>query len=83
MSTYDEERLAELLRRLPPAPGAWVEAAQVLPFVRLDVDEIVLRAEADEAFRQALVADLERALAEAGYEPAAPLVNALRERLSP
>jgi hypothetical protein len=50
--------------------------------LRAELDEIVMRAEEDEAFRRALAADLERALAEAGYEPAEPLLNALRERLS-
>jgi hypothetical protein len=82
MSPYSEEELALLLRTLPRAPEAWVAAAQLLPTFRAEFDEIVMRAEEDEAFREALVADLERALAEAGYEPAAPLVHALRERLS-
>jgi hypothetical protein len=82
MTPYDEQQLALLLRRLPRAPEAWVTAAQVLPLLRAELDEIVMRAEEDEAFRRALAADLERALAEAGYEPAEPLLNALRERLS-
>ena len=30
MTAYDEQRLAELIRALPPAPQAWVEAAQEL-----------------------------------------------------
>ena len=80
MSTYDEERLAELIRALPPAPEAWVRAAQELPFARMD--EIVARAEADAEFRAALIADLETALAREGYEPSRPLVDALRRRLS-
>ena len=29
--SYDEERLGELLRRLPPAPEGWARAAQELP----------------------------------------------------
>ena len=82
MSPYDEERLAELLRALPPAPEAWVRAAQELPFARRELDEIVERAVADVAFRKALVADLEAALAREGYEPDAALVAALRVRLS-
>jgi len=80
MPAYDEERLARLLRTLPPAPEAWVKAAQELPFARLD--EIVERAVADEQFRQELEADLKGALARAGYEPSARLVETLRERLS-
>ena len=80
MTTYDEERLAELLAALPPAPEGWVQAAQELPRARLGLDEILDRIEADEAFRQACIADLETALAEAGYEPDARLLAALRER---
>jgi type VI protein secretion system component VasF len=82
MTAYNEEKLAELLRSLPPAPEGWVKAAQELPFLRGQLDDIVQRAEADAEFRQALVADLEAALAEAGYEPSDPLVKAIRERLS-
>ena len=78
---YPEERLAELLRLLPPAPTAWVEAAQELPFARAELDEIVARAEADERFREALIADLERALEQEGYRPEPPLVSELRKRL--
>jgi hypothetical protein len=80
MSAYDEERLAELLRALPPAPAAWVQAAQELPFAR--IEDIVAQAAADEEFRKALAADLEGALAGAGFEPTEALLAALRERLS-
>jgi hypothetical protein len=65
---YTEESIATLLRLLRPAPEAWVRAAQELPAARRVMDEIVARAEADIAFRDALVADLERALASAGYD---------------
>jgi hypothetical protein len=82
MSTYDEERLAELIRALPPAPEAWVLAAQELPLARRGLDEIVARAEADAEFRAALIADLEAAIAQAGYEPDRPLVEAVRRRLA-
>jgi hypothetical protein len=82
MTRYDEERLAELLAALPPAPQAWVEAAQELPLVRGRLDEIVGRAEADAEFRRALLADLETALEAAGYEPEQRLVQAVRERLT-
>jgi hypothetical protein len=82
MNETREEILAELLRAMPPAPAAWVEAAQELPLARRTLDEIVSRAEADAAFRQALVADLESALAAEGYEPKRPLLDAIRERLA-
>lgn len=78
-SRYEEERLAVLLRRLPPAPSGWVQAAQELPASRRGLDEIVARAEADIAFREALVADLEAALAQEGYEPDRRTVAELRE----
>ena len=79
---YDEERLGMLLRLLRPAPTGWVRAAQELPSARRTFDEIVARAEADRAFRAALIADLEQALAAEGYEPDPRVIDELRERLS-
>jgi hypothetical protein len=78
---YDEERVAELLRTLPPAPEAWVKAAQELPTARHEIDEIAARVEADKEFRAAVTADLEAALEAAGYEIAPSLMPALRARL--
>jgi hypothetical protein len=75
---YDEERLGELLRLLRPAPVAWVRAAQELPYARRTFDEIVARAEADMAFRDAMVADLEKTLALEGYEPNLRVITELR-----
>jgi hypothetical protein len=77
---FTEERIALLLRLLQPAPVAWVRAAQELPAARRTFDEIVSRAQADIAFRDALVADLERALEAEGYDPNARTVAELRER---
>ena len=77
-----EERLAVLLRLLRPAPAGWVRAAQELPAARLAFDEIVARAEADAEFRARLAADVETALAAAGYEPDAALVEAVRAHLA-
>jgi hypothetical protein len=81
MSHSAEERLAELLRMLPPAPRGWVEAAQELPLARRGLDRIVARAEADARFRELLVADLEAALELEGVEPDPAIVEALRRRL--
>jgi hypothetical protein len=81
LPSYDEERLGELLRLLRPAPTAWVRAAQELPYARRTIDEIVARAEADRLFRDALIADLEQALAGKGYEPDPRLLDELRTRL--
>jgi hypothetical protein len=79
---YDEERLGALLRLLPPAPVGWVRAAQELPTARSTLDEIVTRAEADLAFRNALLADLENALAAEGYEPDRRVLDEIRDRLN-
>jgi len=79
--SYDEARLAELLRALPPAPEGWVRAAQELPRVRRELDDIVARAEADAAFRKQLIEDLEEALRGEGYEPELMPLDELRRRL--
>ncbi len=81
MSYHDEERLAELIRLLPPPPEAWSRAAQELPRARATLDELVQRAEADSEFRGALISDLEATLALTGIEPSRSLVVALRRRL--
>ena len=81
MSGYDEERLAELIAALPPPPEAWVRAAQELPHAKATMDDIVGRATADAEYRQQVIADLESALARAGFEPRARLVDELRARL--
>ena len=77
---YEEERLGALLGMLQPAPAGWVEAAQELPGARRSLDEIVARAEADAAFRTALIADLEAALADEGFESDGRIVAELRKR---
>lgn len=79
---YDEERIARLLKALPPAPEGWVRAAQELPRSRAELDEIVARAEADVRFREALIADLESALAAEGFEPDERTLRRLRERFA-
>ena len=79
--SYDEARLAELLRALPPAPEAWIRAAQELPRVRRELDDIVARAEADAEFRKQLIEDLEQALRAEGYEPELMPLDELRRRL--
>jgi hypothetical protein len=82
MTRYDEERLADLLHALPPAPEAWVRAAQELPLMRKGLDDIVGRAEADAEYRARVVADLEAALEAEGHEPDPVIVEALRRRLA-
>jgi hypothetical protein len=80
MSAYDHDMLGRLIAALPPAPVGWVRAAQELPEARRGIDEIVVRAEADAAYRARVVADLESALAEAGIEPTPRVLDELRER---
>ena len=77
----DEVRLSELLRELPPAPSAWVRAAQERPAIARAADQVLELAEADAQFRRELIADLEEALRAAGHEPDPRLVETLRRRL--
>ena len=83
MRHYDEETLADLLRTLPAPPQAWVTAAQEIPLARRGLDDIVERARADQAFREALFADTESTLEGAGYDPDPALLDAVRARLTP
>ena len=82
LTAYNEERLGEMLRMLPPAPAGWVTAAQELPFARIQIDALVERAEADAAFRASVIDDLELALRAAGVEPKPAIVDHLRKRLA-
>jgi hypothetical protein len=81
MNAYDEQRLSELLRLLPPAPEGWVRAAQELPAARRSLDTIVERAVADAEYRRCVIADLEAALADEGLAADPALVALLRTRL--
>ena len=81
MTAFTEERLARLIRALPPAPLAWVRAAQELPLAKAGLDEIVARAEADADFKARLVVDLEGALEAEGYERDPAVIEVLKVRL--
>jgi uncharacterized ferritin-like protein (DUF455 family) len=81
MNGYDEQRIAALLRLLPPAPEGWVQAAQELPQARLEIAALVARAEEDAEFRAGVVADLEAALEAVGIDATPSVVAALRSRL--
>jgi hypothetical protein len=78
---YDEERIGELLRALPPAPEAWVQAASRMPATRRAIDQIAALASVDAELRREVLADLEGALQRAGLEPDPVLVAVLRDRL--
>ena len=75
------DQLADLIATLRPAPAGWTEAAQALPVARAQIDSIVARAEADAAYREQVIADLEQALTDAGQEPTPRAVDALRRSL--
>lgn len=76
-----EQRIAELIKLLPPAPPAWVAAAQQLPGVERGIEQILALSEKDAEFRQLLDEDLEEALRRAGQEPRDDLIRAIRDRL--
>jgi len=80
MTSFDHDTIGRLIAALPPPPDGWVRAAQDLPAARRGIDDIVVRAAADAAYRERVVADLESALAEVGLEPTPPLLAELRER---
>ena len=82
MSAYDEQRLGRLIGMLPPAPEAWVRAAQELPSARRGLDELVARAEADAAYRASVLANLETALRAEGVEPEPRVVEKVRRLLA-
>jgi len=82
MPDYTEEQLANLIGALPPAPTAWVQAAQELPAAREAIESLVERAHAHAEERQAILADLEASLRRAGVEPSRGLVDELRGRLT-
>ena len=68
--------------RCPPRLRPGCKAAQEIPLARRGLDDIVERARADQAFRDALIVDLEQALEAAGFEPDPALADAVRARLS-
>jgi alkylation response protein AidB-like acyl-CoA dehydrogenase len=81
VTAYDEEKLGEILSALPPAPEAWVKAAQDLPLMRRGLDEIVERAASDEQYRRRVIEDPATALEEADVVAHGDAIEILRERL--
>lgn len=75
------QRVAELLRALPPVPPGWVQAAQELPLAAAELDQIVALAEADAQFRRAVLADLESAVRHAGFHWHPLFADELQRRL--
>lgn len=79
----DEREIERLLRLLQPAPAAWVEAAQEMPFLLGALEGVLERARTDAAYRDAFQADPGEVLRDAGYELAPDVVAHIMRRLSP
>ena len=79
----DEHELGRMVRLLPAAPAAWIEAAQALPFLKGELDSILARAEGDAGFRKALLADPNEALHGEGYDLSPSVVAHLMRKLPP
>jgi hypothetical protein len=82
MIELSEERIADLIAALPPAPAGWVQAAVELPAARAAIDLLVTQASEDRARRQAILANLEDAVRAAGVEATRPLLDGVRARLN-
>ena len=76
-----ETELAELISELPPAPAGWVRAAVELPRLRRELERLATRCMADADVRAHTLADLERALRDAGLRATPVAVRLARERL--
>jgi len=82
VSANDIGLLARRLAALPPAPKGWLEAAQELPLMMRNLDDLLTQAVTDAGLRDRLVADLESALAESGIRPTPRLLDEARSRLA-
>lgn len=76
----DEARLAYLLAALPPAPEAWVRAAELLPLAELDADSLVELCREDAALLEQVLEGLEAAMRSA-HEPTRRDAAKVRDRL--
>jgi hypothetical protein len=76
----DEHELGRLIRVLRPAPAEWTRAAQDLPFLTAELDDILSRARGDDCFREALRADADAALREQGYDLSPSVVAHIMRR---
>jgi hypothetical protein len=78
---HTEVELVAALKLTAGPPPAWIEAAALLPSTLGDLDRIE-RAVASAEFRERFARDPRDAIAEAGLEPSAQLVQALRARFA-
>jgi hypothetical protein len=79
--TNDIDQLSRLIAVLPPAPSAWVAAAQQLPRLRRELDDLLTRARADAELHARLESDLEALLLESGITPTARVLDEVRARM--
>jgi hypothetical protein len=77
----DEHDLGRLIGMLQPAPAEWTRAAQELPFLTAELDDILTRARGDDGFREALRTDAGSALREQGYDLSPSVVAHIMRRL--
>jgi hypothetical protein len=77
----DEHELGRLIGILQPAPAKWTRAAQELPFLGAELDDILTRARGDDGFREALRTDARSALREQGYDLSPSVVAHIMRRL--
>ena len=79
--SMDELEIGRLLRLLPPAPAGWTQAAQELPFLGVELSDILERARGDGGFREGLRADAGATLREHGYDLSPSVVAHLMKLL--
>ena len=65
-SPLGEERIAQLLSNVPPAPAAWMERAARIPQIQRDLGDVQRRLDEDALLRSAFAEHGEQALREAG-----------------
>lgn len=81
MPDFDETEISRLIASLPPAPTAWVAAAQQMPAARSALDTLLARARVSVEERELIMKDLEAALTAEGIEPMPAVVDELQARL--
>lgn len=81
MTEYSERQIAGLLRVLAPAPAHWVEAAQQIPRIKKQINEVLPFLGEIATGRAVETAELEMAIEAAGLTPEPQLVAELQRHL--
>jgi len=82
MSEYSERELAGLLRTLPPPPAHWVEAAEQIPQIKRQINDVLPFLESTAPGRAVETAELENAIEAAGLVAEPQLVAELQRHLA-